>query len=82
MSALLAILGASTDGMTVATASVKALRGWLKRDESHNLLASIEGEIAGHWPGEATRADIYSQLGRLLQEPDLWIAFAAATAGE
>lgn len=76
------ILGEVCDAMGVAGAPIKGIRAWMRRDEGRNLLRGLQREVDRHWSDEPTRSDVYHQIARHLQEPELWVPFSAVAEGD
>jgi hypothetical protein len=76
------ILGQVSDAMGIAGAPIKGIRAWLRRDEGRNLMRELQREVEKRWSDEPTRSDVYHQIARHLQEPELWVPFSAVVEGD
>jgi hypothetical protein len=79
---LFEILAAVSDAMGVAGAPIKGVRAWMRRDEGRNLLRELQREVDERWSDKATRSDVYEQIARHLQQPELWVPFSAVVEGD
>jgi hypothetical protein len=79
---LFGILDEISDAMGVAGAPIKGVRVWMRRDEGRNLLRELQREVDKRWRDQPTRSDVYNQIARHLQKPELWVPFSAVVEGD
>jgi hypothetical protein len=79
---LFEILDAVSGAAGVAGAPIRGVRAWMRRDEGRNLLRELQREVERRWSDEPTRSDVYDQIARHLQRPELWIPFSAVVEGD